>query len=92
MSCELPVVFEDGGDEFEAGFEALHIMEVAGPDIQVYGGAYTVRPEVEAQVMETENKLMLADLTVQAIPYHEVDNPQDGQTVIIGGVELYGNQ
>lgn len=89
-SCELPVAFEGGGDDLDVCFGALHVVETAGPDIPDYDGSYTVRPEVEPQTLETREKVMRENMTVQAIPYHEVDNPQDGQTVIIGGIE-YGN-
>lgn len=57
----------------------------------VYDGSYTVRPEVDAQTLETKSKIMQDNLTIMAIPYHAVDNPQSGQTVIIGGIDYYGN-
>ena len=48
-----------------------------------YQGPYYVIPEVEPQLLETKNKLMSDDVTVWAIPYTEVSNPE-GTTVIIG--------
>lgn len=50
-----------------------------------YEGLYDITPMFEEQVLETENKIMTNDLTVQAIPYYEVSNAQGGQTIIIGG-------
>lgn len=48
-----------------------------------YQGPYYVIPEVEPQLLNTKHKLMADDVTVWAIPYTEVSNP-DGTTVIIG--------
>lgn len=52
---------------------------------EAYAGGYVVTPRVEEQVLATHNKRMVDDVTVEAIPYWEVDNTSDGQTVIIGG-------
>lgn len=52
-----------------------------------YGGAYSVRPEIEAQVLPTKQKTMSDDLTVQGIPFHEFSNGT-GQTVVIGGTDI----
>ena len=49
-----------------------------------YSGEYTVTPKVEAQMMPTKNKLMLDDVTIEAIPYAEVSNSTNGKTITIG--------
>lgn len=48
-----------------------------------YTGPYTVTPKVEAQTLETAQKLMTDDVSVKAIPYYEMDN-KEGTTVFIG--------
>ena len=49
-----------------------------------YSGEYTVTPKVEAQTMPTKSKLMLDDVTIEAIPYAEVSNSTNGKTITIG--------
>jgi hypothetical protein len=50
-----------------------------------YEGSYEVTPDSEQQTMTTKNKLMTNDVTIQPIPYYEVENSQGGTTIIIGG-------
>ena len=50
-----------------------------------YEGEYNVVPNVEEQVLNTSQRSMASDLTVNAIPYFETTNPKGGYTVIIGG-------
>lgn len=50
-----------------------------------YKGVYNITPKATSQTMDTKNKLMKKDITVEAIPYYEVENVQGGVTVIIGG-------
>lgn len=52
--------------------------------LETYTGPYEVYPEVTEQHFETIDKRMADNLTVTAIPYHEVSN-EHGETVIIGG-------
>ena len=61
------------------------LQQVETSDLEPYTGDYTVTPAVEAQTLETENKRMIDDLTIKAIPFYSVDNLQQGQTIIIGG-------
>ena len=49
-----------------------------------YSGPYTVTPKVESQSLNTADKHLSHDLTIDSIPYYEVSN-QNGKTVIIGG-------
>lgn len=55
-----------------------------GIDAEEYDGEYTVVPKTHEQVLKTADKLMKEDLTVQAIPVHEVSNEGGGTTFIIG--------
>ena len=55
-------------------------------DISTYNGPYTVTPLAGDEViLETEDKLLLENVTVLEIPYAEVSNLQGGYTVTIGG-------
>lgn len=56
-----------------------------GVDAEVYDGEYEVTPSQLEQKLETFNKLLKDDVTVKSIPYYEVDNIENGVTVIIGG-------
>lgn len=55
-------------------------------EYQDYVGVYDVAPKIEPQVLETADKHMTKNVTVQAIPYYEVTNAHGGTTVIIGGI------
>ena len=48
-----------------------------------YEGPYEVIPTIKGFVLGTKDKSMVDDLSVLAIPYQEVSNPQGGETVII---------
>ena len=84
--------------------EELYTLEVedAGLDIELgeaiivqldqtlrYEGEYTVVPTPARQELATQFRYMEDNVTVLAIPYHEVSNA-DGTTVIIGGVTNNG--
>ena len=49
-----------------------------------YDGSYEVFPRKVTQVLDTANKFMAHDLTIDAISYSEVSNPEGGETVNIG--------
>lgn len=50
-----------------------------------YEGEYELTPVWKNVTLETKQKSMQEDVTMQAIPYAEVDNLAGGKTVIIGG-------
>lgn len=50
----------------------------------VYEGPYDVVPRVYEQILETKDKLMLNDVTVEIIPRSYVINQKNGYTVTIG--------
>lgn len=53
-----------------------------------YTGEYTVTPDAyDEQVLETANKTLLDDVTVQKIPYHETTNLSGGTTIVIAQEE-----
>ena len=79
--------------------ELVHVISVSQPfsvgiltadqvpidfNAQAYEGPYSVRPKTFAQVLNTQDKRMLRDVTVTEIPYYQTSNPKGGYTVIIG--------
>lgn len=62
----------------------LEINEGGGSPLPYYEGSYEVTPRKIEQILETKNKSMLDDVTVNAINYSEVTNPQGGKTATIG--------
>lgn len=53
--------------------------------IETYEGYYTVIPKVTEQEMQTKNKMMKDNVTIEQIPFHEFSN-ETGTTVVIGGI------
>ena len=53
--------------------------------IETYDGDYTVIPKVSGQNMQTKNKMMKNNVTIEQIPFHEFSN-ETGTTVVIGGM------
>lgn len=51
---------------------------------ETYQGDYTVTPTVDGIMLDTKGLIMTDDVTVKAIPYYQVTNPADGDTVYIG--------
>lgn len=57
-----------------------------GSSYETYSGTYDVTPLVsQDRVLDTDNKLMVADVTVREIPFSDVDNDEGGRTATIGG-------
>lgn len=52
-----------------------------------YQGVYEITPRVEAQTINTMDKIMRADVTVNEIPYSETTNPSGGKTINIAYLE-----
>ena len=52
-----------------------------------YDGPYSVEPQLYyGQILATGGKLMVADVSVGAIPIYETSNPTGGKTVTIGSL------
>ena len=51
---------------------------------EYYSGPYDVTPRLTEQVLETNDKTMLDDVTIYQIPITYTSNPYDGKTVVIG--------
>lgn len=52
-------------------------------DTQIYRGEYEVTPKVSKQYLETAQKYLTKNVTVNEIPLYETDN-QKGTTIYIG--------
>lgn len=51
-----------------------------------YTGDYTVNPDFKGKTLETKDKTMYEDVTVNPIEVARVSNPSGGTTVYIGGI------
>lgn len=57
-------------------------------DLPKYTGEYSVTPSADsAQTLETAQKYMGDNVTVEKIPYYEMDNASGGTTIYIGSDE-----
>lgn len=65
-------------------FEAETIDGIIDTDAEKYTGEYMVTPAAETSVtLNTENKLLEEDITVNQIPFEETENNTGGSTVTI---------
>lgn len=73
----------NGSNFFDANFGQIQqVTEYVDRD--PYEGNYSIVPKVSEQTMFTKDKVMLDNVTVEAIPYAEVTNNSNGYTVTIG--------
>lgn len=68
--------------EFDIDFAEAIIVQ--GERLPNYEGSYEITPRVVEQMLETKDKSMIDDVTVNAIPYVEVSNVGGGFTATIG--------
>lgn len=54
--------------------------------VEQYAGPYIIDPTFERQLLNTNNKLLTDDVTVNEICVSRVTNPSGGITVYIGGI------
>lgn len=92
MAAYFRMIFEGALSGFrisfgkESGDFGLSFGEMINAgQFPLYDGKYEVTPKIEAQQLKTTNRSMEQDVTVHAIPYYEVDNEYNGQTIVIGG-------
>lgn len=76
----IPIKFVQTQCTFNADFGEVILVKTD----EVYEGDYNVVPRVYQQVLETKDKLMLDDVTVEIIPLSRVINSSNGYTVTIG--------
>lgn len=73
-------IYEDSYINGEISNEVIRV----GEPLPEYDGDYFVIPRVESQTLNTTNKTMTADVTVDVIPISMVSNLSGGLTVNIG--------
>jgi len=72
--------FEDSADiELEDLFDETTLGQI----LPIYTGATTIIPTASNQVLPTEKKSVLEDITVTAVPTYETSNPSGGYTFTI---------
>ena len=81
---------ESGDLSFDLGFSddgpfSVSFTETISPVVtaEPYAGPYDVVPKTEGQTLETADKLMVQDVTVQAIPFYKTSNQSGGYTATI---------
>lgn len=75
--CRIKLKVKDEKEKIK-----LTVSTEGGGHWAPYTGPYSVIPKIYQQILETKNKLMSDDVTVEEIPYTEVSNIS-GTTVII---------
>lgn len=69
-------------DEDELEMQADLSVIVTKAEGEKYDGDYIVTPKTRSQTLETANKVLTSDITVEAVPYYETSNLY-GDTVYI---------
>lgn len=62
------------------------VTEVIRSDYPFYTGQTVVDPDFVGTVLETAQKVVVSDITVNPIEVARTSNPQGGKTVYIGGI------
>ena len=78
-SQDLDIFLEDGSQELE-----IELVGGSEGRLPWYLGEYVVDPRKVEQTLETKNKSMRDDVTVNPIFYAETSNPSGGLTAVIG--------
>ena len=78
-SQNLDIFLEDGSQELE-----IELVGGSEGRLPWYLGDYVVDPRKVEQTLETKNKSMRDDVTVNPIFYAETSNPSGGLTAVIG--------
>lgn len=86
INPDIPTTLEifENGRYSVVGYLSVDV-NVQGGDIPTYDGNYNVVPKIYDQVLETRNKKMIDDVTIEEITYSVFDN-EKGLTVQIGEV------
>lgn len=62
------------------------VIKVTDYDAPVYTGETTVNPDFTGTVLQTAQKIVTNNITVNPIQVESVSNIQGGRTVYIGGI------
>ncbi len=76
----------DLGFSGESSFNISFSESFSPSGVMPYTGSYEAIPKVTTQSLPTQDRWLDRDVTIQAIPYHEVENIERGTTAIIGGI------
>ena len=80
---EVATKFSEEGKSIAANLGEIQVVtKLVG---EIYDGEYVVVPKAEDQKLLTAYKTMQQDVTIEAIPYSEVENNSGGITINIGG-------
>ena len=69
-------------EAFSTGFQS--VIKV-GDLPETYTGEYNIIPDFSDQVLETKNKVLTDNVTIERIAVSKVSNLSGGNTVFIGG-------
>lgn len=77
--------YKDSWESFRQCLIDLQNGQTLSNDFQEYLGSYRIIPMVDtAQILSTNKTFLLANITVEPIPYYETSNDKGGYTVYIG--------
>ncbi len=76
----------DLGFSGESNFNISFSESFSPSGVTPYSGSYEAIPRVTVQSLPTQDRWLDRDVVIQAIPYHEVENKERGNTAIIGGI------
>ena len=77
--------YQGSWENFKQSLLDLQSGKPISDNFQEYLGSYNVVPMAEmAQILPTNGTVLLADITVEPIPYYETSNDKGGYTVYIG--------
>ena len=74
----------DISEYYDFDLDICYIVRISGGD--EYEGPYVIDPKFYNQYLETKNKIMVDDVTVNQIEVSRISNVHGGITVYIGGV------
>lgn len=75
------IILEIEPSEVDVGIEVEAVItEGGGGRLPDYRGSYSAVPKTTSQVLETKNKSMNDNVTIESIPVSEIENPSGGWT------------
>lgn len=58
-------------------------LGLGGSKVPKYDGKYDITPTIDGETLNTENKLMEKNVNIRPIPFYEVSNASQGETIYI---------